>query len=68
MKIKITKVVPVEEKVRPKIDEVYDVVDVKLPTRGRGNNRTLYYIVVNHELVGVFDNECEVLEDGKDKI
>lgn len=62
MKIKIVSNIPVEEKVKPKINEIYEVVDIKIPEGGRGNNRTLYYIIVNNEMVGIFNNECEVVE------
>ena len=68
MKIKIVEEIPVEEKVKPKVNEIYDVVDIKEPERGKRHDRKIYYIIVNNEVVGIFDNECVVLEDAKSKI
>lgn len=62
MKIKVKEIIPVKDEVRPKIDEIYDVIEIKLGQSKRRERRTLYFIKVNNEKVGVFENECEVVD------
>ena len=61
MKIKITHSVPVEPRIRPMIGEVYEAVTSKR----EGSRRTLYFIRVNGEQVGVFSNECQVVTESE---
>jgi hypothetical protein len=56
MKIKITENIPVGKQCKPKLGEVYEVIE-KHP------KRQLYYILVNGNKVGVFALECKVIED-----
>lgn len=59
MKIKITSKVPVVKSLRPEIGSEYEVVrEGECPP-----SRTLYFIDVNGTEVGVWDNECEVIEE-----
>lgn len=58
MKIKITKRVPVEENVRPKIGEVYNVLHSK-----KYDCKKVYFINANESVLGVLSDECEVIED-----
>lgn len=59
LKIKITQKIPVSEEICPIVGETYGVEETE--TRG---SRTLFFIRVNGERVGVFSNECEVIERG----
>ena len=58
MKIKIITDIPVAPAIRPKINEVYEVVGNKWVS-----GRDLYFIMMNGEKVGVFSNECEVISE-----
>lgn len=61
MKIRITKNLPISEDIRPAVGATYDVEEIEARD-GRGLN--LFFIRVNGERVGVFSNECEVIERG----
>lgn len=61
MKIKITKHVPVEERIRPGVGEVYEVTDSD--ERDRGGR--VYFIEVNGERLGVLARECEVVREAE---
>lgn len=61
MKIKITTRVPVEERIRPAVGEVYEVTDYD----DRDSGGRVYFIEVNGERVGVLGRECEVVREGE---
>ena len=56
-KIRITADIPVAEGNRPKIGSTYEV-NSEEEKRGR----RIYFITVNGSEVGVYDNECEVVD------
>lgn len=58
MKIRITTDLPVETKNRPKKGSVYEVEE-----ESRQGRRKLYFVTVNGIRVGVFPNECEIVEE-----
>ena len=59
MKIRITKKLPISENICPVVGETYNIEEIEARD-GRGLN--LFFIRVNGERVGVFSNECEVIE------
>lgn len=61
LKIRITQKLPVSEDICPAVGETYNVEEIE--DRG-GRGRNLFFIRVNGERVGVFSNECEVIERG----
>lgn len=61
LKIRITQKLPVSEDICPVVGETYNVEEIEARD-GRGLN--LFFIRVNGERVGVFSNECEVIERG----
>lgn len=61
MKIKITTRVPVEERIRPTVGEIYEVTDYD--DRGRGGR--VYFIEVNGERVGILARECEIVREAE---
>lgn len=63
MKIKVLIEIPVEENIRPKIGGIYDVVEVA----PRDHGRKLYFIKVKGERVGVFDRECEIVQEAQNE-
>lgn len=60
MKIKITDHIPVEERIRPKVGGIYEVVE-KEERDDRGH--IVYFIEVGGERVGVFGRECEIIRE-----
>ena len=56
-RIRITADIPVAESNRPKIGSTYEVISEE-EKRGR----KIYFITVNRIEVGVYDNECEVVD------
>lgn len=61
LKIRITKKLPISEDICPDVGETYNVEEIEARD-GRGLN--LFFVRVNGERVGVFSNECEVIERG----
>lgn len=61
LKIRITQKLPVSEDICPAVGETYNVEEIEARD-GRGLN--LFFIRVKGERVGVFSNECEVIERG----
>lgn len=61
MKIKIKEPLPVEERIRPEVGSIYDVVETEHKNRGGD----IYFIESKGERVGVFARECEVLREAK---
>lgn len=59
MKIKITARVPVEERIRPAVGEVYEVTDCD----DRDSGGRVYFIRVNGERVGILARECEAVRE-----
>lgn len=53
MKIKIITEIPVSEFCQPVVGEIYEVIE---------ETNRLFYIEVNGTKVGVYLNECEVIE------
>lgn len=60
MKIRIKENIPVAEHIRPTVGGIYEVVEEE--SRGTGN-RTVYFIEVGGERVGVFSRECEIVRE-----
>lgn len=60
MKIRITEQLPVAEHIRPTVGGIYEVVEKEHRDGGR---RTVYFIEVGGERVGVFGRECEVVHE-----
>lgn len=60
MKIRITERLPVEERIRPIVGGIYEVVETETD-RGQ----TVYFIKVGgeRERVGVFARECEIINE-----
>ena len=60
MKAKVTaEELKVPEEIRPKRGEVYEA---KLEHRP-GDGRVMYFIKVGDAQIGLFENECEVVEE-----
>lgn len=60
MKIRITEQLPVEEHIRPKVGGIYEVVEEEKRDDGA---RTVYFIEVGGQRVGVFGRECEIVRE-----
>jgi len=60
-RIRITADIPVAEGNRPKIGSTYEI-NSEEEYRGRKLSRKIYFITVNGIEVGVYDNECEVVD------
>lgn len=58
-RIKITKLIPVQEHVRPKEGNIYDVIRAEKKEGQAIGRRRIYFIKVNGTEVGVFPEECE---------
>lgn len=63
MKIKVLVEIPVEEYTRPEVGGIYDVIESAL----RDHGRKIYFINVRGERVGVFDRECEVVQEAENE-
>lgn len=63
MKIKITKDLPVPDHARPAIGSTYEVVDSKRLSGQPIGRRRIYFIMVAGERVGVYPEECEIVEE-----
>lgn len=61
MKIRIIKEIPVKQESKPTVGGIYEVLNTE-NMRGRNNHKAKYTIRTIEE-VGVFDDECEVVED-----
>lgn len=59
LKIKIKAPLPVEERIRPAVGGIYEVVE----TEKRGRTGKIYFIQSNGERVGVFPHECELVPE-----
>lgn len=60
MKIKIIKEIPVKQESKPKVGSIYEVLSIE-NMNGRSNHKVKYTIRTIEE-VGIFDDECEVVE------
>lgn len=60
-RIRITVDIPVAEGNRPKIGSTYEVNSEETQPLRR-SSRKIYFITVNGIEVGVYDNECEVVD------
>lgn len=60
MKIRITERLPVAEHIRPTVGGIYEVVEKEARDDGA---RTVYFIEVGGERVGVFGRECEIINE-----
>lgn len=60
MKIRIKEQLPVAEHIRPTVGGIYEVVEKECRDDG---GRTVYFIEVGGERVGVFGRECEVVRE-----
>ena len=56
-RIRITADIPVAEGNRPKIGSTYEV-----NSEEEKRSRKIYFITVNRIEVGIYDNECEVVD------
>ena len=61
LKIKITKEIPVEKRLRPAVGGVYDVLRKEIRSAGK-----LYFVEVGGHEVGVFWHECEIISEAKE--
>jgi hypothetical protein len=61
MRIKIIKEIPVEQELKPKVGEVYEVKGDLQNTMYKSFRG--YVIEVNKKEVGILSNECEVIYD-----
>lgn len=58
MKIRIKENVSVSENIRPTLDGIYEVIEEE---KRKGRGRTVYFVKVGNERVGVLARECEII-------
>lgn len=59
MKIRIIKEISVKQESKPKVGSIYEVLNIE---NMRGSHKVKYTIRTIEE-VGIFDDECEVVEE-----
>jgi hypothetical protein len=59
MKIKIIKEIPTQ--VKPKVGELYDVIEMHERKRSEGGN--MYFIICEGVKLGILKHECEVVKE-----
>lgn len=60
MKLKITTELPLEEKVKPPVGSIHEIIDYQ-ESNFKKHKREIFFINYNGEKVGVFPHECEIL-------